>query len=631
MRWWQRLNLRSKIALGISLTMIIILGGGFFGINQYIRAQLWAQEVQAAQNLNAVAANLIEDAMMAGRKDIIQDTLEQLGTSVGGEINSIAVYDDQATLTSFASGFPGGMSVNRVNLVKNFTDKTCIECHQLPAEDRPEMIIVSMEGRDVLRSVVPLYNEARCQTCHGAGLTVLGDSIVDLRLDRYQQSSLTVTFALGSGILIALILVAFVLFELLNRIVLSPLNDVVDVSQAVVLGKLDQEVSVRSDDEIGVLAKAFNAMTRQLRSMIGNLEIRVNERTYELEYRTQQIQTAAEVGSTISAVRDMNLLLPQVTQLISERFGFYHVGIFLLDTNREFAILTAANSEGGKRMLERRHQLKVGEQGIVGFVTENKVPRIALDVGADAVHFQNPDLPETRSEMALPLIAGGVLLGALDIQSKKAAAFSDEDVEILQVVANQVSTAIENANLFSETQSALETIQRLFGEQSQAAWKKRLKDQKSVGYHVSGSDIISPVSGEWSPEMMDASQKGEIVQVGDSTIAIPIVLRGQVLGAVRLSKRDRNETWTKDEIELMDGLVDQLEFALESARLYEETQHRATYEQLTREITSRVRETLDIETILKTAASEISNKLGLAALDIQLNTATNSENSKSKN
>src|SRR5690606_34214496 len=130
--------------------------------------------------------------------------------------------------------------------------------------------------------------------------------------------------------------------------------------------------------------------------------------------------------------------------VISEKYGFYHVGVFLLDENRTYAILTAANSAGGQKMLARQHRLKVGEQGIVGSVTGSGEPRIALDVGADAVFFNNPDLPESHSEMALPLRSGGQVIGALDVQSTETGAFTHVDVQTLGLLAEQVSLAIEN-------------------------------------------------------------------------------------------------------------------------------------------------------------------------------------------
>ena len=144
---------------------------------------------------------------------------------------------------------------------------------------------------------------------------------------------------------------------------------------------------------------------------------------FQLQKRAAQFEALAQVTQAITSIHDLQELLPRITGMISEQFGFYHVGIFLLDEGSEYAVLSAANSEGGKKMLERNHRLRVGEQGIVGNVTATGVPRIAMDVGKDAVFFNNPDLPNTHSEMALPLQNENIITGALDVQSTEVAAF----------------------------------------------------------------------------------------------------------------------------------------------------------------------------------------------------------------
>ena len=200
---------------------------------------------------------------------------------------------------------------------------------------------------------------------------------------------------------------------------------------------------------------------QQLSRQEGILERLIQERTASLERRSVQLQVATEVARAIASVQNLDQLLPSMARLISERFGFYHVGLFLLDPAREYAVLQAANSEGGQRMLARGHRLKVGQVGIVGYVTGAGLPRIALDVGQDAVFFDNPALPHTRSEMALPLKVGEEVIGALDAQSTLPAAFSKEDAAILGALADQVAIAIQNARLFDQTQAALEAARRL--------------------------------------------------------------------------------------------------------------------------------------------------------------------------
>ncbi|MBN1976275.1 MAG: PAS domain S-box protein [Anaerolineae bacterium] len=186
------------------------------------------------------------------------------------------------------------------------------------------------------------------------------------------------------------------------------------------------------------------------------LEQRVTERTRDLERRTAQLQVAAEVARDATTAHDLNDLLNSAVELIRGRFGFYHAGIFLIDRAGKYAVLRAATGEAGRQMLEHGHKLKVGEIGIVGYVTGSGQPRISLDVDADAAHFVNPFLPETRSEMALPLKVGGRTIGALDVQSVHEAAFGDDDVAALQIMADQLAVAIERTRLFAQAQAALE-------------------------------------------------------------------------------------------------------------------------------------------------------------------------------
>jgi len=277
--------------------------------------------------------------------------------------------------------------------------------------------------------------------------------------------------ALVIGVLVVLAVIITVTATIVvARRITRPISQLTETASAIAAGDLTQSAVVERSDEIGILARAFNSMTVQLRGLIGSLEQRVAERTQELEARSAEfeqasrqsqrratlLQASAEVNRAIAQIRDLDTLLTQVTHLISLYFGFYHAGVFLIDDAGLNAVLRAANSEGGQRMLARGHKLGVGTTGIVGFVTGAGQPRVALDVGADVVYFDNPDLPETRSEMAVPLRIGGQVVGALDVQSIEPAAFGEEDVAVLSTLADQIAIAIENANLLQQTQAALQ-------------------------------------------------------------------------------------------------------------------------------------------------------------------------------
>ena len=424
---------------------------------------------------------------------------------------------------------------------------------------------------------------------------------------------------LNAGLAAVMILLAVLAALLVTRSIANPIAELDQTARKIAAGDTQIRAVVTSQDEIGRLAGSFNEMTDQLGELIGNLENRVQERTLEIEKRSAQIAGAAEVGSYIASIHQIDALLSQVTLLISEKFGFYHVGIFLLDEAGEYAVLRAANSEGGQRMLARGHKLAVGQTGIVGYVTAQRQPRIALDVGQDAVFFNNPDLPDTHSEMAVPLISSGELLGALDVQSTAPDAFTQEDIEILQLLADQVATAFQNAQLFASVQQALQAAHAAYGELSQRAWIELLEETPEIGFQSAGEQVEFARS-VWKPESEQALTTGEIVQGNGAahTLALPIKIRDVVIGVIDTYKHIDSGDWTEEEVSTLKNITSQLGVALESARLYEETQFRAESERLVGEITAHIRETMDVDYVLQTAAQEIREALNLAEVEIRL-------------
>lgn len=422
------------------------------------------------------------------------------------------------------------------------------------------------------------------------------------------------------GILISvgiLLVTLFLILQVGNRLA-KPLIALTKTAEDIERGNLNALASVKVGGEIGTLAHAFNAMTAQLRDTIANLEQRVAERTQALERRNEQMRATLEVGSAAVSVRDPKVLLDRITHLISQRFGFYHVGIFLLDERQEYAVLRASNSRGGQAMLARGHKLRVGKEGIVGYVTGSGKPRIALDVGEDKVYFQNPDLPQTRSEATLPLIASGKVIGALDVQSTEEAAFDEESLITLRVLADQIAIAIENARLLEESQKALESARRAYGETSYIAWKSLLKE-KPMGYAAINRGDILPVSpSPTTPEYSKAMETGETVLSADEQLLyVPIKVTGTSIGILKLKQKDQSR-WDPKNIAAINSLANQLGAALESARLYEQIRNQAKKESIVAQVGSRLRETLDIETILQTAAQEIRRSLNLYEAEIRL-------------
>lgn len=411
----------------------------------------------------------------------------------------------------------------------------------------------------------------------------------------------------------------------------APVIQLTKTAERITAGDLEAEASVESRDEIGTLGNAFNTMTAQLRSLINELEDRVRERTRELaqqnealRYRTRQLQTVADVARSIVSAQALETLLNQVTTLISERFGFYHVGVFLLDEKGEYAVLRAANSEGGKRMLARQHKLPVGKVGIVGYVTATGQPRIATDVGEDAVHFKNPNLPETRSEMALPLIANNRVIGALDVQSTQPNAFTPEDIELFSTLADQIAIAIVNNQLLEETMRALDEARRVNRRYLQQEWEKEVRSRRHRAYIYTAQGLFTqpPLS---QPEIEAAIRRGEVTVVpaeeGQAAVlTVPIQLRDEILGVIRVQDVGAPERdWTEEEIEALKAIAAQVALALENARLLETTLRRAERERKALEITGRIRAATDPQTMLDIAMEELQRALGASHVQIVFN------------
>jgi GAF domain-containing protein/HAMP domain-containing protein len=443
----------------------------------------------------------------------------------------------------------------------------------------------------------------------------------------------------------------------LARRLAVPLVSLTDTATRITEGEIELQAAVGGPSEVARLAASFNSMTAQLRSLISGLEQHVAERTAELTRRSQELEksnlqlatttqqaqrraalltASAQVARVISQVRDLDQLLPEVTRVISQAFGYYHVGVFTVDEVGRFAVLRAANSEGGQRMLARGHRLSIGKEGIVGYVTGTGKPRIALDVGSDAVHFDNPDLPQTRSELALPLSVRGQTFGALDVQSIQETAFSEEDVAVLSTLADQIVIAIENARLFAEAQTALQAAEETTKRYLRQEWGRLVSTRQTTSheYHISG---VPPAGNAPLPEIEQAVRQGEVVITsGDNAspartaLAVPIKLRDQVVGVIDLHETDDERRWSEDDIAVLTAVADQAALALENARLFEESERLAYRERTINEINSRVRQTIDLDAILKTAVKELGQSLKAARVVAQINVAPGSATDDSK-
>ena len=412
-----------------------------------------------------------------------------------------------------------------------------------------------------------------------------------------------------------------------------------------------------ANDEIGQLGLALATMAGQLSERFALQQQRVDERTHQLEMRSLQIQTASEIARDISGASNLDDLLQRAVDLVSERFGYYNTGIFLVDESGEYAHLKAASGDLGLRLLNENVRLRVGFQGIVGYVTRYGQARLAHDVASDPAYHADPLLPDTRSEVALPLrkaafsgpavgagrpvqsqgfAAGPVplaaqmnVIGALDVQSTEAGAFDQNDIVILQILADQLAIAIENFRLVARLQTALEESSQLYQEQVRRLWSETRSG--AAGYLYNQLEVVplhqlAPVNqaaptnhaAPAEPGTGTAQQAAPANAGAVATVSVPLRIHDQVIGQIRIESDDPDHRWSEDEQAVIEAAAIQASLSLENARLLEATRRQALRQQITGEITSRMRASLDIESVLQTGLREMVERLGLARIEVQL-------------
>jgi GAF domain-containing protein len=291
-----------------------------------------------------------------------------------------------------------------------------------------------------------------------------------------------------------------------------------------------------------------------------------------------------------------------------------------LDESHEYAELRAANSEGGKRMLARAHRLFVGLSGIAGYVSATGRPRIALDVQDDAAFISNPDLPATRSEIALPLRVSDRVIGVLDVQSEVPSAFQSEDIEVLSTLADQVSIAIQNAQSYERTQELLAEAQQASSSFLQGSWNLlRAQENAVIGYQTVENKLAQLDQPLVSPQINKALTEGQTVRENGerASLAVPIRLRDEVIGIMDIRSMDDHD-WDADEIDVAEAVAERLSLALESSLLLRSTQRRAEMDRITTDISAKLGATAQFDSILRTAAEELSRALGGSEVLVQI-------------
>ncbi|MGQ9889267.1 MAG: GAF domain-containing protein [Aggregatilineales bacterium] len=334
-----------------------------------------------------------------------------------------------------------------------------------------------------------------------------------------------------------------------------------------------------------------------------------------------QLAATAQVAQITAATLDLTELFNRSVELIRDYFGFYHVQVFMVDARGEFATLAASTGDVGQQLLARRHQLPVGSASVIGRVTYFGQPVIAADTDLDPLHRPNDLLPNTRSEMAVPIFDGERVIGALDAQSTEPRAFTPLDVQVLQTLADLLAVAIRNARLFEEKTRALaeqerlvqqadvnlREIQRLNQQLTRASWSQFLEHRPDTA-GVTLRDGVVRAEAEWSQPLITAARTAQPVASSAGPVAVPVMLRGEVIGAIEVEPG--NLLPAADVVAVLEAVAQRLAFSLENARLFEEANLAATQEQRINAIATQYQSVSSVDDLLRVTLTELSEMLG---------------------
>jgi GAF domain-containing protein/HAMP domain-containing protein len=449
---------------------------------------------------------------------------------------------------------------------------------------------------------------------------ILYESVSQALTDGINTRIGALSFRLYFSILLATlsILIAYIAGSRIMRTISLPLYDLLAATRKLAAGDMDVRIStINTHDEAGQVALAFNALADELENNRQTLQTRA----VELERRSAELEAIAEVARDISIIRDMNTMLNVATSLIRERFGFYHTGIFLVDERNEYVILRSASGPSSQYLLDQNYKLKIGGVDVVGGVAQTGQAQIAVFTEADK-SLKNQQLPDTRSQIGLPLRAKSLTIGVLDIHSNNENVFTKREVQVFQILADQLSTAIDNAQLAQQIETTLDQLSIANRTQTKRNWDNTLARQ-NLAFQYDGFQIQA-VPQDLPDQLMQQLEDGKPIilnrtgALAKNTLLVPLLLSGQVIGVIGLEREKQNIDWTSEEISIAEAAANRAAITLENARLLAESQRRASKEQAISEATSRISSALSIEKILGVTAEELERVIGDSEVILQI-------------
>ena len=447
-----------------------------------------------------------------------------------------------------------------------------------------------------LSGYAPFYNSK------GMREGVLGIDMIATRvLEREKQLMWTALLTF-----VALIPLMLLLGWLGAKWLSAPITKLILGTNKIVTGDLNHRIYLKTEDELAKLAETINEIAANYQISVSELEQRVAKHATEIKQKSEILAAVDQVSRCVSSVTDANQMIKQVVDLVKSQFNLYFVGLYLVDESGGWAELKAGSGDPGRDLLDGGYRIQTGT-GMVGWCISQGQPRLAADVKMDEVYQKTSELPDTHSELSLPLSSRGSVIGAMTFQSEHVGFFDETLINMLRLIANQIANILDNTFIVAKYQTTLDTIQKSYGDANRMTWRKILQSGGLVGYRSEESGIKTIDHSQ--PQLYEAT-------VSDSSshgvkLHFPIVIRGVNMGTIEAIKPADKGEWTEEEIAVLKELTDHLSVAVDNARLYSDSQLRAERERRIADITAKVRASTNLDIILQTSIQELTRALHL--------------------
>jgi len=594
----------SSFTIVIVLVLVMVIGG-FYQLNK----------------VRSSASEIPEDSsQLAGLQNLalglasLEANLERFFV-IGGAQFQEDIYRDLETMTA------------AFEAQEEFADETDDELAMAEVEKKLSTLATEIDGlvgadyaelssRETNQKIISIYSQI--DSLKELAQALSAEELEQLQASAREQETIAanvITQFLVLGSLAVLIVVGASV--VVTRSIATPLAGLAATASQIATGDLEAKVPVvKQKDEVGQLSAAFKSMTDQLRGLITTLEERVTS-------RTQRLETVATLSERLNAILDFDQLLLELVHQVKDTFGYYHAHVYVIDEESQKLVMAAGAGEAGQQMKARGHSIALDAPTSLVARTVRRNEIVSVDNVREAPDWlPNPLLPDTYSEMAVPIVLEGQVVGVLDVQQDEVAGLDEGDANLLRSLANQVAVAIRNARLFAQVETALADAQAAQERYIEQSWQKTKTAMRHQGQHLYADPDAGHIDEAKRQAMLEARQQARkenqptVVAAGEEddekSLVAPIKLRDQKIGAVQLYSSRPDQSWSEDDLAVIEAVVDQLADTAESMRLFEETRERASFESLVGEITDRLRQAPTLDSLAKTAAEALGNALGVS-------------------